>query len=316
LESGVDFERRIVEIYQSCRTQDEIETAFNQLQTDLEEQISARMADTRNALLENFDDEVHQRLRVHRDESAESLNQFERSFWNLTKIKLTDSLAENVLFDEDNCGFMLEADEIDGLPVESGLYRFARNLGDTQGVHAYTLNSPLAETLLNKARNRRLESVEIVFDYSSVGKVGLVEQQIGNSGWLKMRLLKINSLEEEDRVLCAVIDDSGNPLHRDFGEKLFQVAGKIQSLAEVEKSIESDLDNELSRREKGVKLEIAERNNKFFDDELDKLERWAEDRKQSLEYELKDLDLQIKNAKRESKLAVTLESKLDLQKDI
>lgn len=40
-----------------------------------------------------------------------------------------------------------------------------------------------------------------------------------------------------------------------------------------------DLDNELNRQEKGVKLEIAERNSKFFDDELDKLERWAEDRK-------------------------------------
>src|SRR5262249_41979636 len=57
LGSGVDFERRIAAIYQSCRTPEDIERAFNKLRTDLEEQIAARMADTRQKLFENFDEE-------------------------------------------------------------------------------------------------------------------------------------------------------------------------------------------------------------------------------------------------------------------
>jgi len=40
LESGVDFEGRIAEIYQTCRTSSEIDGAFKQLQLDLDEQIS------------------------------------------------------------------------------------------------------------------------------------------------------------------------------------------------------------------------------------------------------------------------------------
>src|SRR5450759_4206701 len=36
LESGVDFEKRIAEIYQNCRTPSEIDAAFNQLQSELE----------------------------------------------------------------------------------------------------------------------------------------------------------------------------------------------------------------------------------------------------------------------------------------
>src|SRR5207245_6930554 len=56
IESGVDFEKRIHEIYQSSRTPDEITHAFDQLQSELEEQITAQLQDTRAKLLENFDE--------------------------------------------------------------------------------------------------------------------------------------------------------------------------------------------------------------------------------------------------------------------
>lgn len=37
LESGVDFEKRVHEIYQNCRTAKEIDDAFNRLQEELDE---------------------------------------------------------------------------------------------------------------------------------------------------------------------------------------------------------------------------------------------------------------------------------------
>jgi superfamily II DNA/RNA helicase len=42
LESGVDIERRIAAVYQTCRSPEEIATAFDQLQAELDEQIQAR----------------------------------------------------------------------------------------------------------------------------------------------------------------------------------------------------------------------------------------------------------------------------------
>lgn len=56
LESGVDFEKRIQEIYQNCRTAEEIDDAFNRLQEELDEQIRIKMQETRISLMENFDD--------------------------------------------------------------------------------------------------------------------------------------------------------------------------------------------------------------------------------------------------------------------
>src|SRR3989339_662399 len=43
IESGVDFEKRIVQIYQNCRTPEEIQVAFDALQKELEEQIEDRL---------------------------------------------------------------------------------------------------------------------------------------------------------------------------------------------------------------------------------------------------------------------------------
>lgn len=72
--SGVDFERRILDIYQSCRTEEEINSAFDSLQQELSEQIDQRMVETRAKLLEHFDDEVRARFKIINKRIKEDLN--------------------------------------------------------------------------------------------------------------------------------------------------------------------------------------------------------------------------------------------------
>ena len=47
IESGVDFEKRILAIYQECRTPEEIDAAFDELQAEMDERIGARLDETR-----------------------------------------------------------------------------------------------------------------------------------------------------------------------------------------------------------------------------------------------------------------------------
>jgi superfamily II DNA or RNA helicase len=74
LESGVDFERRVLEIYQSCRHPDEITAAFDALRTELEQRIDRRMLQARALLLERFDGEVRQRLRLQEEFLREAIS--------------------------------------------------------------------------------------------------------------------------------------------------------------------------------------------------------------------------------------------------
>jgi CRISPR/Cas system-associated endonuclease/helicase Cas3 len=65
IESGVDFEKRIAGIYQSCRTEDEINTAFDNLQTEMDSSIQEGMRGAKEKLLENFDSDVHEKLKIN-----------------------------------------------------------------------------------------------------------------------------------------------------------------------------------------------------------------------------------------------------------
>lgn len=70
IESGVDFEKRIAAIYHRCRKPNEIQSAFDQLQLKLRFEIDESLARTRQKLLENFDDEVREKLRIRTPTSS------------------------------------------------------------------------------------------------------------------------------------------------------------------------------------------------------------------------------------------------------
>jgi adenine-specific DNA-methyltransferase len=85
VESGVDFEKRIASIYQQCRQTDDIISAFDQLQLELSLEINEAMSQTRQKLLENFDDEVREKLKVRKEDALEQLGRFERHLMRVTR---------------------------------------------------------------------------------------------------------------------------------------------------------------------------------------------------------------------------------------
>jgi uncharacterized protein GlcG (DUF336 family) len=73
LGSGIDFEKRVLDIYQSCRSPDEVDQAFSKLRGELDARISARFAAARALLFERFDGEVRGRLRVAEQKAKEAV---------------------------------------------------------------------------------------------------------------------------------------------------------------------------------------------------------------------------------------------------
>ena len=88
IESGVDFEKRILAIYQECRTPEEIDAAFGKLQEEMDESIRTRMDDTRRKLFEHFDEDVHHRLRLQLADAKAQLDRVGQRFWLLTRFML------------------------------------------------------------------------------------------------------------------------------------------------------------------------------------------------------------------------------------
>jgi superfamily II DNA or RNA helicase len=325
LESGVDFERRIAEIYQNCRTREEIDLAFAELQGDLEEQISQRMDETQRNLLEHFDEEVRSRLRMRQEEGQRYLDHFGRSLWKLTKYEVNGAAR----FDDKN--YLFKLDKLDGTwpQMPAGKYRLLLH-GTLDGqarvkqesdVFSYRLGHPLAEAALFRARSRKLTPGEIVFDYTTYrkeggAKIGEVEHLVGECGWLSVSLLRVASFEEEERILCAMVDDAGRVYDPETGDKLFQVDGHESSGNELPKVPREWLERRLEDVERSEIFRIDRRNEKYFKAEMDKLERWADDLKYSLESEIKEIDAQLKEARKEARLAHDMQTKLEMHRKV
>jgi superfamily II DNA or RNA helicase len=156
IESGVDFEKRIAAIYQECRRPDEIKQAFDQLQLELDFEISDTLSRARQQLLEHFDDEVREKLRMRDEASRAALSRYERWLMDLTRLEL----GEHATFVGDG-GFTLHKSPF-GPEIPTGAYELPRRSGDA---HYYRLTHPLAEAVIARARSRALPSagVELCF---------------------------------------------------------------------------------------------------------------------------------------------------------
>jgi ERCC4-related helicase len=312
IESGVDFERRIADIYQRCRQPQEIKAAFDQLQLELSLEINEAMTTTGRKLLENFDDEVREKLRVRDESSRAFLNSLERLLMQVTEHELAghaDFLNDSV-FRLKSLPFRDSEAEI---PL--GLYELPRRSGEA---HLYRLNHPLAEAVIAQAKVRDLPCAEVRFDYSGrTGKVSLVEPLIGKSGWLTLSRLSVEALDQaEDHLILAGMTELGAAVDGQVLARLLRLPGTVAGNQSASDAIAGALSTQTADRQTAIQRGISERNAQFFSAEADKLDGWADDLKLGLEREIKELDRQIKEARRAVATALTLEEKLAAQKQI
>lgn len=305
IESGVDFERRIADIYQTCRTQEEIQASFDALQAELSAEINENMRNTRRKLLESFDAEVAEKLNVYKEKAMQSLNQYEALLWDTTE----HILGRRASFDEAALTFRLHKSPIRGVPV--GLYTLGR--GDRPG-HHYRLTSPLAQWVLRTATKKELAAAELTFNYSGSGRrISVLESLIGQQGVLTAKRLTVKALESEDYVITAAVTYGGLELDADQARRLFNLPA---SVAQGPPPLTDGVEGIYNRMKNKVLGDISKRNAVFFEEEMDKLNRWSEDKRKSLKETLKDYDEMIAELKKQARNAPNLPEKIEVQKKI
>jgi exonuclease VII large subunit len=157
---------------------------------------------------------------------------------------------------------------------------------------------------------------EVTLDYSnSPLNVAFIKQLVGQSGWLTVEQLTIDSFEKEDILLHVCITDKGETIPSDIVEYMLRLPGSEDPLnAELSEATASALADAITAQRAEITTANAERNNNFFEEEMEKLDNWAEDVKAGLEKELRDLDAEIKLRKSESKKTSRLDEKVRLQR--
>lgn len=289
IEAGVDFEKKVLALVQSCRSEAEVDAAFKLLETELEDQIKADMAETRQQLFDLFDASIVDMLRQRNAEIETTMSDFERRLWLLARAELPRATFET-----------------DGVPrfrYDRKTWTTAWPLADERGWQFFRLgDGTLADRLVEAARSRDLPQTKLVFDYKAYRddnqpRLSDLEHQEGKSGWLSVALLKAETaMGSRDSLIVAALTDDGATLSSETAERLFLVPA---ASVRVDAAYPADRMAELGHAALASAQQSAEaENGKWLDEETLKLEAYADDLERSNDLRVKEMDAEAKAARK------------------
>ena len=305
---NIDIESRIWEIYQQCRSEEEINAAFSRLQADMQEEIDQRMDEVRQEVIEHFDINVQEHLRTRKDETGAFLNRYQHVFWELTKYVL----SSQAVFNDSNYTFVLKT------PVageRKGKYSMLNNQNDAL---PYRLNDTLAQHVINTALSLPLDDGgTVVFDEAAISmNANLPDYLHGESGWLVLSSLSVSSFEEEQYHIFTALTDSGRTLTQDDAERLMLNGGVETDVAAIPADVKEKLQKNIAQRSKAKLNDIDSRNLNYFRQEENRIYQWERDCIDGLEAELTIVKRSTLQAERDARNATSVHEKLELERKI
>ena len=322
LDSSGGLEKRILDLYQQCRSPEEIDAGFKQLQDDLEQQIQTRMVETRQKLLEHFDEDVHARIKVDYDDAMQALDLVGRRFWRLTKFIL-GGLAN---FSDDDLTFRLTETPLEAARL--GTYTLNRKrdyrerdkesvTDDIDNHFLYRFSHPLGEFCIDRGKSLTPTTSKVQFDLTGyTAKVSAIEPLAKKSGWLMLSRLVIQSLDVQDYLLFSGYTDDGQQIEHEVIEQLFKLDGKLVDDLTMPEEVSTRLTNDSNQFASATTRKALEENNQFFQERRMQLYRWADDVVAAAERNLSQVKTEVRAANRAAAMATTVEEQTRAQETI
>lgn len=321
--SGVDFEKRILEIYQSCRTEEEIHRAFDALQSVFSEQINEIMIKARSKLLEHFDDEVRARLRTRDEEIKREITAFDEMFlkFMVGSLNLSDYNLEGSNYYLTIPHFPPKITLNMQGKITPGTFFIGEGNKEGETAERLHLDHPLVRAALIVAIEITAEKIYFVTLAYTAGKhkITALESYLGKSGFCVSYKFSCIGLEEEEhlRHLFFVKDsDIWKPLNNDLCEKMMTVTMLECNEIKNERP-PGELINESSKVvEEELMKEIGVRNEEYYEREMDKLELYSEEAVLKMQDDLKKIEDTWKEAKGKRQRSLSFEERMFARKEV
>lgn len=271
IENGVDFEKRIIEVYKQCRTKEEIENYFNNLQKEFEEQIDTKVKAVQSKLFDNFEASVIEKLKITLSETKVFIEKFEKWLWELTRFYMRNKAQ----FIYDDFTFILDNGE-----------KYTLNKG-RKDAKRFLINGPIAQKIIQQGKKENTPFAHLKFDFSSNrATYSAIENLKSKKGILKITNLTVSSeIETHSVLLFSGMTTENEQLNDDICRYILSLSSIIDTnLLNINQSVE-----DLHLKVKNERLKHLEDSDAFLmQREFKKFHNWSDDRISVLEGELKD----------------------------
>lgn len=300
IESGIDFEKRIIEVYKQCRTKAEIEHYFNQLQKEFESQIDVKVKATQSKLFDHFEASVIEKLKITLSETKVFIEKFEKWLWELTRYYMRNKAQ----FIYDDFTFVLENGE---------KYTLNKSRDDAK---RFLINGDFAQKMIQQGKKENTPFAHLMFDFTSSRVTYTdIEKLKSKKGIIKITNLEVSSeIESHSVLLFSGVTDAKERLNDDICRFIM---GLPSTVATGNKANAIAI-NDLHLKIKDERLKHLEDTDAFLmQREFKKFHNWADDRITILESELKDAKKDEKEIDRLAMLeGLSSSEALKLQEDL
>jgi len=271
IESGVDIEKRIHQIYSSNTTEDKMGKEFDKLERELETQLHKEQKSAQYKLLDNLSTGKQMKLLERQQEIELVADQYLDSLWSLTTHTLSEYL---IIVDEEKKVLKLHTSPHPDIP--KGIYSVYQTI-DGEG-RVLRENTPLGQYIFDKVLKSKPEPEKLIFKCN-----GNYNELIGKTGFLKCSILCTRGFEESEHLLLSAIDDDLEPIEQDTAKALFELPVVATEATKITKSISSDLDDVEDDIIFSILDDLNKRNQKYISDEQERLGHIANQQIEALE---------------------------------
>jgi len=282
LERGIDFERAVYNIVQTCRTNEEIDHEFDILQQKYGDIIAERKAETIQQVLEVFDEDVTAKLKSCETRTRASLARFDRWKYDLFAAYGAARVSSQAwTFDYQGKRYIpsWEVAKAGGggtfLESESRIYLDLRDA-------ALSLNPPVARLRFNHSALPTTEQTSFFMDGNS-----------GLTGTVSVDKLTYNygkEGEKEEHLVISAVTDSGVELDEQMFERMMEMPAEIVGTT----TLDDRLDERRTVLQAQKCAEIDEANKESLVLRLGELDAWRNDCEDALSREIATLRETIK----------------------
>lgn len=323
LSDGVDFEKAVASIFELCRTTEEINRAFDELQASLGVKREEKLEETKQLVLENLNPTTQEKLHLMKNRLEDYLERRKRIFWDLTVLMLKKNHKELFINEKEHI-FGQFKEQVFHLPTE---IKFANDFSFrldfskrdntrflspqerkvlNRSATPYNPDSDFGKCILNEALSVTSTARHLVL------KAG-EKLKTGRRGRLKLSLIHTTAPEIGFHLLATVIDANGGRLNIPVAE----IFDNVIDVQDEETGKFYDFltrlhEEDLKSREKREKR----RTDDLLKSEIDKLNRWLIDEKQAIHLKGEKMKNKIVSLKRQFKMEKNFEKKLALDEEI
>ena len=288
--SGIDFEKQILEIYQSCRTQNEIDEAFNKLQNLGKLKISEQMGQLREEMLDYFDPGILEVFKKTKQDLLEKLSKQDQDLLHLSQLYYQDKINKHPNIPE--C-----------FQINGELYLFREETLEERGkISRASIDHPIIKEIINYSSSLSTNPIPILkiktSNYQKLSKY----LPSGSICMLYVFKLQINAVEQEEILAPFAFvkkNQSWEPLPVDISQYLVESEHQVDE--EILDSIpqkKEELFKEWDSWKKQIIEKYEQKNHKLYRREYDRILRYWESYSIKIKDKLEKVNIEIDELKR------------------